>query len=208
MPNFSNDNVHYSGFCEPLKRCEQQWWQARQRLITLRERQMFWFGDNSLIMWLMWQLVSYVVAAIAMMLLSKLLTMQLLLWQYMIVFGIQTLFFFIMLASKGRLANYIQSNINKEEMAGEQALNEMTILATDSIFPDIHASAPISLRHIYERYETELRLASLQCLLQKEINAGRLILGQHQLEAQVLPPELADDELTAHASEMIYKSVI
>ncbi|WP_351079538.1 hypothetical protein, partial [Shewanella sp. CAL98-MNA-CIBAN-0140] len=84
---------------------------------------MFWFGDNSLIMWLMWQLVSYVVAAIAMMLLSKLLTMQLLLWQYMIVFGIQTLFFFIMLASKGRLANYIQSNINKEEMAGEQALN-------------------------------------------------------------------------------------
>ena len=84
----------------------------------------------------------------------------------------------------------------------------MVVLASDSIFPDIHANAPISLQHIHERYEAQLRLASLQCLLQKEIDAGRLFLGQQEIEARVLPPELADDELIPHAGNMVYRSLV
>lgn len=218
MPNFFKANVPDAGslrenkqhaeFYESLKQREQQWWQARQRLILLRERQMFWFGDRSLIMWLMWQLVSYVVVAIALMLMSKLLNVPLALWQYLTIFGIQTLIFITTLAFKGKLATHIQDCIEEEDLVREQALNEMTILATDSIFPDIHANAPISLQQLHKRYEAQLRLASLQCLLQQEINAGRLLLGHQQTESQNLPPELADDELTARADKMLYSSLL
>lgn len=206
--NDSNNNVQHTGFCEQLKQREQQWWQARQRLIALEERRMFWFGDNSLIMWLMWQLVSYVVVAIMLMLFSKLLNVQLYLWQYMTVFGIQTLLFVVMLASRGRLANHVQNNIDNADFVREQALNEMYILASDIILPAIHASAPISLQTIHERYKSHLKLASLQRLLQKEVDAGRLILGQHQIESEVLPPELADEALSPYADKMIYKSLV
>ncbi len=208
MPIFSNNSEQRTEFYKQLQQREQQWWQARQRLIMLRERRMFWFGDNSLIMWLMWQLVSYVGVAMVLMLLSKLFDVHLYLWQYIIVFGVQTLFFAGMFAFKGRLANQLQRSIDEADLTREQALNEMVVLASDSIFPDIHANAPISLQHIHERYEAQLRLASLQCLLQKEIDAGRLFLGQQEIEARVLPPELADDELIPHAGNMVYRSLV
>ncbi|WP_201558528.1 hypothetical protein [Psychrobacter sp. 72-O-c] len=208
MPIFSNNSEQRTEFYKELQRREQQWWQARQRLVMLRERRMFWFGDNSFIMWLLWQLVSYVIVAIVLMLLSKLLHMTLPLWQYMVVFGIQTLIFITIFSSRGRLANHLQSRINKADFMCEQALNEMIVLASDSIFPDIHAHAPISLQHIHERYKAQLRLASLQCLLQKEVEAGRLLLSQHEISARVLPLELADVELTPYAGKMIYKSMI
>lgn len=134
MPIFSNNSEQRTEFYKELQRREQQWWQARQRFIMLRERQIFWFGDNSLIMWLLWQLVSYVVVATVLMLLSKVLHMTLPLWQYMVVFGIQTLIFVTMFACKDRLANHLQSNIDKADLVREQALNEMVILASDSIF--------------------------------------------------------------------------
>lgn len=208
MPIFSDNSERRTAFYQELQRREQQWWQARHRLITLQERQLFWFGDNSIIMWLLWQFVSYVVVALVLMLLSKLFHMHLYLWQYMVVFGIQTLIFITAFAAKGRLANHIQHSIAKADSIREQKLNEMVILASDSIFPDIHAHAPISLQHIHERYEAQLRLASLQCLLQKEIDAGRLLLAQREIEARILPPELADDELTPYAADMIYKSLL
>lgn len=206
--NTSDNNVQHAGFCEQLKLREQQWWQARQRLIALEERWMFWFGDNSLIMWLMWQLVSYVVVAIMLMLFSKLLNMQLYLWQYMSVFGVQTVLFVVMLSSKGRLANRLQNRIDNADFVREQALNEMYILASDLILPAIHASAPISLKTIHERYKSHLKLASLQRLLQKEVDAGRLILGEYQIESEVLPPELADEALSPYADKMVYKSLV
>lgn len=206
--NTSDNNVQHAGFCEQLKLREQQWWQARQRLIALEERWMFWFGDNNLIMWLMWQLVSYVVVAIMLMLFSKLLNAQMYLWQYMSVFGVQTLLFVVMLSSKGRLANRLQNRIDNADFVREQALNEMYILASDIILPAIHASAPISLQTIHERYKSHLKLASLQRLLQKEVDAGRLILGQHQIESEVLPPELADEALSLYADKMVYKSLV
>ncbi|TXD98547.1 hypothetical protein ES754_06515 [Psychrobacter frigidicola] len=208
MPIFSDNSERRTAFYKELQRREGQWWQSRQRLITLQEQQMFWFGDNSLIMWLLWQLVSYVVVAIVLMLLSKLFSVHLYLWQYLAVFGLQTLFFMAMFTAKGRLANIMQNNIDKADLVREQMLNEMVILASDSIFPDIHAHAPISLQQIHERYEAQLRLASLQCLLQKEIDAGRLLLSQQEIEARVLPPELAEDELIPHAGDMIYKSLV
>ena len=208
MPIFSDNSERRTSFYQELQRREQQWWQARHRLLTLQERQMFWFGENSLIMWLMWQLVSYVVVALVLMLVSKLFEMDLYLWQYLTVFGVQTAFFILLFVMKGRLANVLQDNIRKADLVREQKLNEMVILASDSIFPDIHAHAPISLKHIHERYDAQLRLASLQCLLQKEIDAGRLLLSQREIEARILPPELADDELTPHADGMIYKSLL
>lgn len=208
MIDFFNENIRDSKFYEQLKLREQQWWQARQRLTMLRQRQMFWFGDNSLMMWLLWQLVSYVAMAIIFMLLSKLLAVQFYIWQYLLVLGVQTLFFITMLSCKGRLANHLQNNIDSVDMQREQALSEMTILAGDSIFPDIHANAPISLQQLYKRYEAQLRLVSLHCLLQKEIDAGRLLLGDNQIETQVLAPELADDELSPYADMMIYKSLL
>jgi len=208
MPIFSNNSEQRTEFYKELQRREQQWWQARQRLVMLRERRMFWFGDNSLIMWLLWQLVSYVVLATVLMLLGKLLQMSLPLWGYIVLFGIQTLIFVIMFTLRGRLVNHLQNRINTADLVRETALNEMVILASDSIFPDIHAHAPISLQRIHERYEAQLRLGSLQCLLQKEIEAGRLLLSENEISARVLPPELADDELTPYAGEMIYKSMI
>ncbi len=203
-----NNHKHGAGFYKQLSQREAQWWQARQRLIALEERRIFWFGDNSLIMWLLWQLVGYVVVAIMLMLVGKLLNISLLLWHYLIVFGIQTLWFVAMFAFRGRLATYVQNSIDNADFAREQALNEMYILASDSILPEIHASAPISLQAIHERYQSQLKLASLQRLLQKEVDAGRLILSQYQIEAEILPPELADDELSPHADEMIYKSLV
>jgi len=206
--NISNNNVQHTGFCEQLKQREHQWWQARQRLIALEERWMFWFGDNSLIMWIMWQLVSYVVIAIVLMLLSNLLNVELYLWVYMTVFGVQTALFVMMLSSKGSLANRVQNRINNADFIREQALNEMYILASDTILPAIHASAPISLQTVHERYKSHLKLASLQRLLQKEVEAGRLILSQYQIEAEVLPPELADEALSPYADKMVYKSLV
>lgn len=208
MPIFSNNNARRTSFYQELQRRERQWWQARHRLITLQERQLFWFGENSIIMWLLWQFVSYIVVAIVLMLVSKLFDVHLYLWQYMAVFGVQTLIFIMVFSAKGRLASQMQHNIHKADLLREQMLNEMVILASDSIFPDIHAHSPISLQHIHERYDAQLRLASLQCLLQKEIDVGRLLLSQREIEARILPPELADDELMPHAGDMIYKSLL
>lgn len=201
-------NAQHDTFCQKLKDCEQEWWQARQRLITLKERRMFWFGDNSLIMWLLWQFVSYVIVAIVIMLISRIFDISLTLGQYSAIFLVQTIIFIAMFAIKGRLANRLQNSINEANIARAQALSEMVILAADSVFPDTHRIAPISLQQIYERYDGALRLASLQCLLQSEIDAGRLLLGEHQIEAQVLPPELADHELPTYADQMIYKSLV
>ncbi|WP_296243459.1 MULTISPECIES: hypothetical protein [unclassified Psychrobacter] len=193
---------------EQLIQREHSWWQTRQQLTLLKERQMFWFGDNSLMMWLLWQLVSYVVMAMILMLLSRLLNMSLPLWQYITLFFIQTLIFIVMLGFKGRFANHLQNKINQTDVLREEALNEMTILGADTLYRDVHAKAPISLQQIYEYYDAEFHLASLQRLLQKEVDAGRLMLGQRQIEAEILPLELADEELKELASEMVYKSVI
>ncbi|MEJ6070227.1 hypothetical protein MT378_20935, partial [Psychrobacter sp. 16-Bac2893] len=57
------DNHESLDVYKQLKQREQTWWKSRQQLTLLRERQMFWFGDNSFMMWLLWQLVSYIVVA-------------------------------------------------------------------------------------------------------------------------------------------------
>ena len=203
-----DDAQQRAKFYELLKQREQSWWQARQQLISHKERKMFWYGENSLMMWLLWQLVSYVIVAMVLMLLSNQLGILLPLWQYIALFFLQTVIFVAMLASKSRMADSLQRKIDKDELMREEALNEMIILAEDSLYPDVHAKSPISLRQIYECFGRDFHLASLHCLLQKEVNAGRLILTQKQIEAEILPPDLADDELNEHASEMIYKSTL
>ncbi|WP_169392099.1 MULTISPECIES: hypothetical protein [Psychrobacter] len=208
MPIFSEDREARTEFYQQLQKREAQWWQTRQRLIMLKERHLFWFGDNSLMMWLLWQFVAYVAAALILMSAGKLFGLNLFLWEYLTIFALQTLFFLVMITFKGRLANRMQNSIDKADLAREQALNEMYILASDSIFPDIHAQSPISLQRIHERYDANLRLASLQCLLQKEVDAGRLLLADYQIEAKVLPPEIADAELSPLADAMIYKSLL
>ncbi|MGO3897940.1 MAG: hypothetical protein ACTJH0_09100, partial [Psychrobacter sp.] len=109
---------------------------------------------------------------------------------------------------KGRMANILQRKIDKDELQREEALNEMIILAEDSLYPDVHANSPISLRQLYEYFDQSFHLASLHCLLQREVDTGRIMLTQKQTEAEVLPPDLADDELNEHASEIIYKSTL
>lgn len=204
----TNRSDRYAKCYKQLVQRERQWRRTRQRLIRLKQRQLVWFGNDSLIMWLLWQLVSYVVVAIVLMLTSKLLNIDLFLWQYIAIFGLQTLFLMIAFAFKGQLAKRLQHNIYAQELIREQVFNEMVILARDSIFPDIHANAPLSLQHIHERYGAQLRTISLQRLLQTEIEAGRLTLGQHQIKPQTLLPEFIDNELIPYASKMIYKSVI
>lgn len=203
-----NTEIGSVEFYGQLRHHEQQWWLSRQRLIVLKERQIFWFGEKSLIMWLLWQLVSYVVVAIIVMLLSKLLTVQLTLWQYMAVFTLQTLIFLIMLALKERMAQRVQRDINREELAAAQTLNEMTILATDSFFDKVHSNSPLSLQRIHQQYASHLHLVSLHHLLQQEVNQGRLTLAQHSKKTIALPLDLADDELTLYADEILYKSLI
>ena len=204
----SDSNVLSAESHESLKQCEQQWWQARQQLITLKERKIFWYGESRAIMWFLWQMASYVVVAIALLLLVRVLNIELSVWQYSAVFGVQTLIFVMMFASRGKLAAHLQTKIDQADLAREQALNEMIILASDSIIPEIHANAPISLQQVYERYDAQFRMASLQRLLQEEIDAGRLILAQHQIESEVLPPELIEDGLLPHTGEMVYRSLI
>ena len=195
-------------FYKQLRHHEQQWWLSRQRLIALKERQIFWFGEKSLMMWLLWQLVSYVVVAIIVMLLNKLSIIQLSLGQYAAIFALQTLIFLIMLALKERLAKKLQINVHKEELGAAQTLNEMTILATDSFFDKVHRHSPLSLQFIHQQYASEWHVVSLYHLLQQEVNRGRLTLSQHAQKASALPLDLADDELTLHADEILYKSLI
>ena len=191
-----------------LKEREQCWWQSRQQLTEHQEKKIFWYGENSLIMWLLWQLVGYVVVATALMLLNNVLNLSLSLWQYVSLFVLQTVFFVSIFAAKGRLANKLQNDIDKDYLQGEQALNEMIVLAEDSLYPDVHAKSPISLRQLGEYLNGEFHLSSLHCLLQKEIKAGRLILSQMPIEVDILPPELADVELIEHADNIIYKSTL
>ena len=204
----SNGSLPRTKLYERLKQREHSWWQSRQQLINRKERKMFWYGENSLMMWFLWQLVSYVIVAMLLMLLSKLLGIMLPLWQYVALFTLQTIIFLVMLAAKGQMANTLQRKIDKDELLREEAMNEMIILAKDSLYPDVHANAPLSLREMYEYFDKSFHLASLHCLLKIEVDAGRLILTQKNLEADILPPDLADDELNEHASEMIYKSTL
>ena len=204
----SDDTRQRTKLYELLKQREQSWWQARQQLISHKERKMFWFGENSLMMWSLWQLVSYVIVAMVLMLLSNLFGILLPLWQYIALFVLQTAIFIAMFAAKGRMANNLQRKIDKDELMREETFNEMIILAEDSFYPDVHAKSPISLRHLYEYLDGHFHLTSLHCLLQKEVDAGRLMLGYQQVDAKILPPGLADDELNEHASEMIYKSTL
>lgn len=191
-----------------LKEREQCWWQSRQQLIEHQEQKVFWYGENSLIMWLLWQLVGYVAVAMVLMLLNNMMNISLTLWQYIALFILQTLFFVSIFAAKGRLANKLQNDIDKDYLQGEQALNEMIVLAEDSLYPDVHAKSPISLRQLGDYLNGEFHLSSLHCLLQKEIKAGRLILSQMPIEVDILPPELADVELIEHADNIIYKSTL
>ena len=191
-----------------LKEREQCWWQSRQQLIEHQEQKVFWYGENSLIMWLLWQLVGYVAVAMVLMLLNNMMNISLTLWQYIALFILQTLFLINIFAAKGRLANKLQNDIDKDYLQGEQALNEMIVLAEDSLYPDVHAKSPISLRQLGDYLNGEFHLSSLHCLLQKEIKAGRLILSQMPIEVDILPPELADVELIEHADNIIYKSTL
>ena len=111
------DNHESLDVYKQLKQREQTWWKSRQQLTLLRERQMFWFGDNSFMMWLLWQLVSYIVVAMVLMLLSKLLDISLPLWQYIALFVIQTLIFIVMLSFKDRLARQLQYKINQADLS-------------------------------------------------------------------------------------------
>jgi hypothetical protein len=191
-----------------LKEREQCWWQARQQLIERQEKKIFWYGENSLIMWLLWPLVGYVVVAMVLMLLNNMLNISLSLLQYISLFILQTIFFVSMFAAKGKLENKLQRKIDNDELMSEEMLNEMVVLAEDSLYPDVHAKSPISLKQLDNYLDGQFHLASLQCLLQKEVDAGRLIIGQPPLEVGILPPELADGELNDHASEIIYKSTL
>ncbi|MGP9689587.1 hypothetical protein ACT3TH_10540 [Psychrobacter sp. AOP22-C1-C5] len=210
--NINADTVdsdqYHTQLYELLKQREQYWWQARQQLLIHRERKMVWYGENSLMMWLLWQLVSYVVVAMVLMLLSNLFNLVLPLWQYIALFILQTVIFIIMLGAKGRSANKLQRKIDNDELISEEAFNEMVILAEDSLYPDVHANSPISLRQVYDYFDGKFHLASIHALLQKEVDAGRLMLTQQKLNAKVLPLDLADGELNEHASEMIYKSMV
>ena len=202
------DNQQDLGVYEKLQQLEQAWWKTHKHLILLKERQMFWFGDNSFMMWLLWQFVSYIVVAMVLMLLSKLLDVSLPLWQYVALFVIQTLIFVVMFSIKGRIARYLADKINREDLSREEMLNEMTILAADSLYRDVHARAPISLKQIYRFYDAQFRLASLHRLLQNEIDAGRLMYGEQKVDAGILPLQLADDALKEYARGIIYKSLI
>ncbi|MEN6671251.1 hypothetical protein AAJP47_12840 [Psychrobacter sp. B38] len=203
-----DSHQHHTQLYELLKQREQYWWQARQQLLIYKERKMVWYSENSFMMWLLWHLVGYVVVAMVLMLIGNLLGISLPMWQYITLFILQTAIFVSMLMAKGRTASQLQRKIDKEELVSEEAFNEMVILAEDSLFPDVHANAPISLRQLYNYFDGQFHLASLHGLLQKEVDVGRLLLTQQQLDAKILPPDLADDELDEHASEIIYKSII
>ncbi len=203
-----NTDLKSADLYQLLKEREQCWWQVKEQLIERQEKKVFWFGENSLIMWLVWQLVGYVVVAMALMLLNNMLNISLTSWQYISLFVLQSILYISAFAAKGRLENKLQRKIDKDELMSEEMLNEMVILAEDSLYPDVHAKAPISLAQLDDYLKGQFHLASLQCLLQKEISAGRLIMMQTALELGVLPPDLADAELHEHADYIIYKSTL
>ncbi|GAF53803.1 LOW QUALITY PROTEIN: hypothetical protein JCM18900_12403 [Psychrobacter sp. JCM 18900] len=201
-----DNNLQRSNLYKLLKEREQSWWQARQQLIERQEKKMFWYGENSLIMWLLWQLVGYVVVAMACC--SIIYSVSHYRYGNTSLYLYRPYFFVSALAAKGQLANKLQRKIDNDELMREEALNEMIILAEDSLYPDVHAKSPISLEALDDYLDGQLHLASLQCLLQKEVDAGRLIMEQQPPEVGVLPPELADDELNEHASEITYRSTL
>ncbi len=79
---------------------------------------------------------------------------------------------------------------------------------TDSFFDKVHSSSPLSLQLIHQQYASQLHLVSLYHLLQQEVSGGRLSLSQHAKNTLALPLDLADDELTLYADNMLYKSIV
>lgn len=186
---------------------EREWLAAREHVIALQSRLLFWFGDNSNILWMLAQLISYAIGITVLMFLSRVFDWDIALWHYVVVIIIQTAIFVLAYSSRGRLAHRLEQRIAESDQRRAQSLDKLYTLAVDSILPDIHAHSPLSLSAIESRYQYRLQLASLQLILQKEIENGRLLLS-HQDFTVHLPPEFADYELHQYAEQMIYKSLI
>jgi hypothetical protein len=186
---------------------EREWLMAREKVIALQSRMLFWYGDNSNILWVLSQLISYAIGTMLLMFLSRLFDWDLTLWHYVAVFIIQTAAFVIAYTSRGRLAQRLERRIAQSDQRREQSLDRLYTLATDSILRDIHAHTPLTLLDIESRYQYRLQLASLQLILQKEVEQGRLLLN-HQDFTVHLPPEFAEYELHQYAGQMIYKSML
>lgn len=142
------------------------------------------------------------------MLLEKAVNLSLSIEVYLIVFALQMLIFVIMLTLKGRLGNYLQDSIHNQEIIIEQVLNEMAILASDSLFLEVHDAAPVSLQHIYERHNAQLRLTSLYRLLQHEIQAGRFDIKSTAARGRCAPSRACRWSTVLQANDMIYRSVV
>lgn len=186
---------------------EREWLIAREQEIALRSRMVFWFGDNSNILWLLTQMIAYAIIAMIIMFFSSAFDWDLSVWHYAAVFILDTILFVIAYSFRDRLAKRLEQRIIQSDQLREQALNKLYALARDSILPDIHAHSPLSLLAIESRYQYRLQLVSLQLILQKEIEQGRLLLNHQDFSVQ-LPPEFADYELYQFAEKMIYKSLL
>lgn len=186
---------------------EREWLAAREQVIALRSRMIFWYGDNSNILWLLAQMIAYAIIAMVLMFCSRAFDWNLTIWHYMAVFILDTILFIVTFSSRRRLAQHLERRIVRADQHREQALQKLYALAVETILPDIHAHSPLSLSAIENRYQYRLQLASLQLILQKEIEQGRLLLN-HQDFAVHLPPEFAEYELHQYAGQMIYKSLL
>ncbi|WP_131668223.1 hypothetical protein [Psychrobacter pygoscelis] len=196
-----------SDMIERLILCEQRWFHIREHMIARQSRMVFWFGDNSRVTWLLALLISYVISSMLMMLVMNTLGWERSLRDCALFFVGQGIVFLIIYTLRAKLAQQLQQSINKFDWELEQILNDMYELANVSILPDIHSHAPLSLTEIGQRYHSELQLTSLQLILKKEIEKGRMLLNYQDFEID-LPPEFAESELIEYASNMIYKSLL
>lgn len=186
---------------------EREWLIAREQVIALRSRMVFWFGDHSNILWLLTQMIAYAIIAMIIMFISRVFNWDLSVWHYAAVFIFDTILFVIVYSSRGLLAQRLEQRIIQSDQRREQALNKLYALAQNSILPDIHAHSPLSLLAIESRYQYRLQLVSLQMILQKEVEQGRLLLNHQDFSVQ-MPPEFADYELHQFAEKMVYKSLL
>lgn len=192
---------------EQVRVCERKWQKARARLISLEAQKVFWFGKDSNQAWLVAQLISYVVVIMSFMAAAQIFSLNWSIWDYVGVIMLQSLVFVVFYVSRRKLENHLQSRIERWRAQSELSLIELHNVANDSILPDIHAHSPLSLLAIKSRYNNQIRMASLERILRKEIDNNRMRLHAQGLEI-LLPPEFAEDELRAQANKMIYKSLL
>lgn len=203
-------NVHVR---QQLKRRAKLWLILRQKWQKKQARYALWFGETSLMMWLLALMCSYFLLAILVMFYGQrfdLLFDGLVVW-FGGVFLVWTLVVGILYWQKNNLKDFFYHRLTQLELRIEENFSEMYVLARDSILPEIHAMPSMSLSKLYHYYQGEMSLISFYAILQEEVALHRMgvrYLGQNDYEMLSSFDDVFYQDLLKHSDEIVYFSLL